>query len=112
LLAYATGAALGGVAGAFFASYLSVVNSDQFKFSFSIFIVSMIVVGGLGSIHGAVVGAIVLSALNSYLLPDVLYSLPSRIGLDFDLSEIASGVYGAIIMLVVLLRPEGLAPAR
>jgi branched-chain amino acid transport system permease protein len=112
LLAYATGAALGGVSGAFFASYLSVVNSDQFKFSFSIFIVSMIVVGGLGSIHGAVVGAIVLSALNSYLLPDVLYSLPSRIGFDFDLSEIASGVYGAIIMLVVLLRPEGLAPAR
>lgn len=108
LLAYATGAGLGGVAGAFFASYLSIVNSSQFEFSFSIFIVTMVVVGGLGSIPGAVAGAIALSAINSYLLPDVLYSLPGKVGLDFDFSEIASGVYGAIILLVILLRPEGL----
>ena len=112
LLAYATGAALGGLSGACFASYLSVVNADQFQFSFSIFIFSMLVVGGLGSIGGAVVGALVLSGINSYLLPDVLYSLPSSIGLDFDFSAIASGVYGAIIVLVMLLRPEGLLPAR
>jgi branched-chain amino acid transport system permease protein len=112
LLAYATGAGLGGVSGALFASYLSVVNADQFQFSFSIFIFSMIVVGGLGSIRGAVVGAIVLSAINSHLLPDVLYPLPGSVGLDFDFSEITSGVYGAIIVLVMLLRPEGLLPAR
>jgi len=111
LLAYATGAGIGGVAGAFFASYLSVVNADQFQFSFSIFVLSMIVVGGLGSLRGVVVGAIVLSAINTYLLPDVLHSLPSRIGLDFDFAEITSGVFGAIIVLVMLLRPEGLVPA-
>ncbi|HEY0364331.1 MAG TPA: hypothetical protein VGC83_18780, partial [Solirubrobacteraceae bacterium] len=58
-----------------------------------------------------VLGAIVLSAVNSYLLPDVLYSLPRRVGLDFDFSSIASGVYGAIIVFVMLLRPEGLLPA-
>ena len=110
LLAYATGAALGGVSGAFIATYLSVVNSEQFEFSFSIFVLSMIVVGGLGSIRGVVVGAIALSALNSYLLPDVLAPLPSRIGLDFDFAEIASGVYGAVIVLVMLLRPSGLVP--
>jgi branched-chain amino acid transport system permease protein len=108
LLAYAVGAALGGLSGAFLASYLSVVNAQQFEFSFSIFVLSMIVVGGVGSIHGAVVGAIVLSAVNSYLLPDVLYSLPSEVGLDFDLSVIASGIYGAIIVIVMLLRPQGL----
>ena len=112
LRAYATGAAFGGVSGAFLASYLSIVNARRFQFSFSIFLLSMIVVGGLGSIGGVVVGAIVLSAINNYLLPDVLYSLPSRIGLDFDLSAIASGVYGAIIVLVMLLRPEGLVPVR
>ena len=66
----------------------------------------------LGSIRGVVVGAIVLSAVNSYLLPDVLASLPRRIGLDFDFSAIASGVYGAIIVIVMLLRPNGLLPAR
>ena len=66
----------------------------------------------LGSIRGVVVGAIVLSAVNSYLLPDVLTSLPRKIGLDFDFSAIASGVYGAIILVVMLLRPTGLMPAR
>src|SRR5829696_3570123 len=108
LLAYATGAALGGVAGAFLASYLSVVNADQFAFSFSIFVFTMVVVGGLGSIPGVVAGAIVLSAIDNYLLPDVLSTLPSRLGVDFDPSAVTSGVYGVIIVLVMLLRPEGL----
>jgi branched-chain amino acid transport system permease protein len=112
LLAYATGAAFGGVSGAFLASYLAFVDAGVFQFSFSIFVLSMVVLGGLGSIRGVVLGAIVLSAINSYLLPDVLYSLPSRVGLDFDFSAIASGVYGAIMVLVMLLRPEGLLPAR
>ena len=44
--------------------------------------------------------------VNSYLLPDVLYSLPRRVGLEFDFSAIASGVYGAIIVIVMLLRPD------
>src|SRR4051794_3554208 len=73
LLAYGTGAALGGVSGAFVASYIAVVNADQFPFSFSIFIFSMVVLGGLGSVRGAVAGAILLSVLNTYLLPDVLF---------------------------------------
>ena len=46
LKAYATGAAMGGVSGAFLASYLGVVNAGQFEFSFSIFIIAMVVVGG------------------------------------------------------------------
>jgi branched-chain amino acid transport system permease protein len=112
LVAYATGAGFGGVAGAFIASYFSAVNAAQFEFSFSLFVFSMVVLGGLGSIRGVVVGAVALSAVNSYLLPDVLGSLPSRIGLDFDFSAIASGVYGAIIVVVMLLRPDGLLPAQ
>ena len=112
LLAYGTGAAYGGVAGAFFASYLGVVNPAQFEYSFSIFILAMVVLGGLGSIPGVVVGAIILSVVNHYLLPDVLYDLPSKLGLAFDLSEISSGIYGAILLVVMLLRPQGLVPAR
>ena len=112
LAAYATGGALGGAAGAFLASYLSVVNAEQFRFSFSIFIFAMVVLGGLGSIGGVVAGAIALSAVNSYLLPDVLSPLPGALGIDFDVSEITSGMYGAIIVLVMLLRPKGLLPAR
>jgi branched-chain amino acid transport system permease protein len=112
LLAYGTGASFGGISGAFFASYLGVVDPTQFKFSFSIFILEMVVLGGLGSISGVVVGAIILSVLNNYLLPHVLFDLPGKLGLDFNLSEINSGIYGAILVLMMLLRPQGLMPAR
>jgi branched-chain amino acid transport system permease protein len=111
LAAYGTGAAFGGVAGAFFASYLGVVNPHQFEFSFSIFILAMIVLGGLGSIPGVVTGAVLLSQVNHYLLPEVLFDLPRRVGLAFDLSEISAGIYGAILVVVMLLRPQGLVPA-
>ena len=110
LLAYGVGAALGGVSGAFLASYLSTVDPNQFTFSFSIFILAMVVLGGLGSIWGVVVGAILLSAINNHLLPKVLYDVPSDLGLDFDLSEISSGVYGFLVVIIMLLRPEGLLP--
>jgi branched-chain amino acid transport system permease protein len=112
LLAYGVGAALGGVSGAFLASYLTTVSPHQFTFSFSIFILAMVVLGGLGSIWGVVVGAIVLSGINNYLLPKVLYDVPGSVGLDFDLSQISSGIYGFLLVIVMLLRPEGLLPDR
>jgi ABC-type branched-subunit amino acid transport system permease subunit len=59
-----------------------------------------------------VVGAIILSVVNNYLLPDVLFDLPGKFGLAFDLSAISSGIYGAILVVVMLLRPQGLVPAR
>jgi branched-chain amino acid transport system permease protein len=112
LLAYGVGAALGGVSGAFLASYLGTVDPNQFTFSFSIFILTMVVLGGLGSIWGVVLGAIILSAINNYLLPRVLYDLPSVVGLDFDPSQISSGVNGFLLVMIMLLRPQGLLPER
>jgi branched-chain amino acid transport system permease protein len=112
LQAYGVGAALGGVSGAFLASYLRTVNPAQFTFSFSIFILAMVVLGGLGSIWGVVVGAITLTAINHYLLPRVLYGVPSKVGLDFDLSAISSGIYGFLLVIIMLLRPQGLLPQR
>jgi branched-chain amino acid transport system permease protein len=112
LMAYGVGAALGGVSGAFLASFLSTVNPDQFTLSFSIFILAMVVLGGLGSIWGVVVGAILLSAMNHYLLPRVLHDVPGKVGLDFDLSEISSGIYGLLLVTIMLVRPAGLVPGR
>jgi branched-chain amino acid transport system permease protein len=112
LMAYGAGAALGGVAGAFLASYFSVINPNQFTFSFSIFILTMVVLGGMGSIWGVVVGAVILSAINNWLLPRVLHDLPGKVGLDFDLSEISAGIYGFLLVLLMLVRPEGLLPER
>ena len=54
------------------ARYYNTVNADQFQFSFSIFVLAMIILGGLGSIWGVVLGAIALSFINTYLIPDVL----------------------------------------
>jgi branched-chain amino acid transport system permease protein len=112
LQAYAVGAALGAVSGAFLASYLRTVNPDQFTFSFSVLILVMVVVGGPGSIPGVVAGAIALAAIDRWLLPRVLDGLPAKVGLDFDLSAVSSGIYGFLLVVVMLLRPQGLVPER
>jgi branched-chain amino acid transport system permease protein len=87
-------------------------TQPQFTFSFSIFVLAMVVLGGLGSIWGVVLGAIVVTELNIYLLPRVLHDLPSKVGLDFDLSAVASGISGFVLLTVMLLRPDGLLPDR
>jgi branched-chain amino acid transport system permease protein len=112
LFAYGTGAAFGGIAGAFLASYLNTVNADQFQFAFSIFVLAMIILGGLGSIWGVVLGAIVLTFINNYLIPDVLNELPSSLGLEFDLTELSYGIFGFLLVIMMVLRPEGLLPER
>ena len=112
LLAYATGAAFGGISGAFLGSYLNTVNADQFQFAFSIFILAMIILGGLGNIWGVVLGAVVLSFANTYLIPDVLNTVPSKVGLDFDLTELSFGIFGFLLVIMMVVRPEGLLPER
>jgi branched-chain amino acid transport system permease protein len=112
LLAYGTGAAFGGMSGAFIASYLNTVNADQFQFSFSIFVLAMVILGGLGSIWGVVIGAITLSFINNRLIPDVLNDLPSKVGLNFDLTELSFGIFGFLLVIMMILRPEGLFPER
>ena len=112
LLAYAMGAAFGGASGAFLGSYFTVASPDDFKFGFSVLILSMIIIGGLGSIWGAVVGGLLLGYVNYWLLPNVLNNVPSKLGLNFPLSEVEFGVYGFILVLVMIVRPQGLVPER
>src|SRR6202011_1781542 len=54
LFAYSTGAVFGGLAGAFLGAYSTLVVPDQFQFGFSIFVLAMVIVGGIGSIWGVV----------------------------------------------------------
>ncbi len=112
LFAYATGGALGGMAGAFLGAYFNSVQANVFQFGFSIFILAMIILGGLGSIWGVVIGAVSLSFINSYFIPDVFNSVPSKLGLDFDLTQLSFGIFGFLIVLMMILRPEGLLPER
>jgi branched-chain amino acid transport system permease protein len=112
LMAYATGAAFGGMAGVFLGSYLTTVNSDQFQFGFSIFVLAMIILGGLGSIWGVVVGAMLLSYINKYFIPDVFDKVANSLHLGFQPSDLSFGIFGFLLVIIMLLRPEGLLPER
>jgi len=112
LLAYATGAAFGGIAGAFLGSFLNTVNADQFQFYVSILVLGMIILGGLGSIWGVVLGAITLSFINNWFIPDVLNDVPGKLGVDFDATQITFGIYGFLLVMMMILRPQGLLPER
>src|SRR4051794_14641022 len=112
LLAYGTGAAFGGMSGAFLGSFNNTVNADQFQFYFSILVLGMVVLGGLGSIWGVVIGAIALSFINNWLIPDVLNDVPGKLGLDFDMTQLSFGIYGFLLVTMMLLRPQGLLPER
>jgi branched-chain amino acid transport system permease protein len=112
LMAYALGAAIGGAAGAFLGSYNNAINSNQFQFSFSIFVLAMIILGGLGSIWGSVLGAVVLAFIDRRLIPEILNDVPQKIGLDFQLTQLSFGIFGFLLVLMMILRPEGLLPER
>jgi branched-chain amino acid transport system permease protein len=112
LLAYGTGAAFGGMSGAYLGSFLNTVNADQFQFYFSILVLGMVILGGLGSIWGVVLGAITLSFINNWLIPDVLNDLPGDFGLDFDMTQITFAIYGFLLVIMMILRPQGLLPER
>jgi branched-chain amino acid transport system permease protein len=112
LLAYSLGAAFGGIAGAFLASYTTLIDAGQFQFGFSIFVLSMVIVGGLGSIWGVVLGALLLANINYYLLPNVLNTLPGDFGLNFNLTDLQVSIFGFLLVVVMVLRPQGLLPER
>jgi branched-chain amino acid transport system permease protein len=113
LLAYAVGAALGGAAGVFLGTYSQAINSTQFQFSFSLLIGAMIILGGIGSIWGTVVGAIILTTIDRKLIPDTFHTAPHDLfGLNFTSSEISFGIFGFLLVIMMLARPQGLLPER
>jgi branched-chain amino acid transport system permease protein len=108
---YAIGAFFGGVAGAFFASYRAGAFPADFFFQFSVFLLCMVILGGIGSIWGVIAGALILG----YLDREGLATIGSKIqegGLDFDPTKYQFGIYGLIIVVMMLLRPTGLIPER
>ncbi len=125
--AYASGAFFGGVAGAFFASYKQAVFPDDFYFGISVFVLTMVILGGMGNVWGVVSGAVLLSYLNYEGLNNVSAWLnnnvlscnaasqdPAKVisGGCVNAPLVSTGIYGAIIVLVMLFRPGGLIPER
>jgi branched-chain amino acid transport system permease protein len=96
LMAFALGATVGSFGGMFFAAKIGSVFPNSMILLVSILVLSLIVLGGMGSIPGVIVGAIVLVGLPEILREFVEYRLL---------------VYGAVLVAIMILRPEGLFPS-
>jgi branched-chain amino acid transport system permease protein len=96
LLAYGLGAAFAGLAGSIFATMLTSVYPSSFQLLISINVLALIIVGGMGSLPGVVLGSIVLIGL-----PELLR----------EFGEYRYLFYGAVLIVMMRLRPEGLWPS-
>ena len=95
LLAFASGAFFAGLGGTLFAAKLSSAYPQSFQFLVSINVLALIIIGGMGSIPGVIVGGLVLMGL-----PDILR----------EFAEYRYLVYGAVLVAMMLIKPEGLWP--
>jgi branched-chain amino acid transport system permease protein len=128
LLAFGLGASFSGFAGAFQTSYLGSVFYTTFSFNVSIIILVMVILGGMGSMPGVVLGAIILTyldlrglrQLSGYIngLGQHFESGPGLIGSlgswmhSVDLTTASPLLFGTVLLVTMLLRPQGLWPSR
>lgn len=108
VLAFVIGASTSGVAGWIYASKLSFISPNNFPLLQSILVLSAVVVGGLGSIAGAVLGAILV-----IMLPEVVREASGGaeiFGFDIETGRIA--VFGVLLVLVMIFKPGGLLASK
>jgi branched-chain amino acid transport system permease protein len=128
LLAFSIGASFSGFAGAYYGASIGLVSPDSFFFVVSITVLVMVVLGGMGNISGVIVGALVIYyILYSFLpaMPPFVENVANNLGLS-SLDHVNGNwpglanatqrlnflIFGLILVLVMLLRPQGLFPSR
>ena len=118
LFAFALGASFSGFAGSIWASYLQVIAPEQFDFSVSIFVLCMIILGGLGNIGGVIAGGLLLGFVDRILFDWIngfIHGLGSAIGNQdlaiMDVSRSRQLIFGVALVVMMLVRPEGLFPS-
>jgi branched-chain amino acid transport system permease protein len=118
LLAFATGAAFAGATGTLYIAKLQTATPDMFMFPVSVMILVMIVFGGIGSVWGVVVGALILQILQSWVLEDIsgwLHALGRLVDVDWlqhvELASSIELIFGIILVFMMLYRRQGLIPA-
>ena len=120
--AYAAGAFFGGIAGAYYASFKGATFPGDFYFNISVFILSMVILGGMGNVWGVIVGGAFLSYLNLEGLGNIGGWINDRFAGDgaewvkiwsepIDIPLYQFGIFGVILVLVMLFKPEGLIPS-
>ncbi|NJK80894.1 MAG: branched-chain amino acid ABC transporter permease [Chloroflexaceae bacterium] len=113
LLAFVTGASFAGVMGMIFAAKLTFINPPTFDLIRSINILAMVILGGMGSIPGALLGATLVTLLNLQLLPRITAELEARVeGLPaaLDPAQYQRMIFGLLLVLMTIFRPQGLLP--
>lgn len=111
LWAYGIGAALGGMAGVFHGARIGSVFPSSFMFYISISVLCMVIIGGMGNVWGAILGAFVIEGLNFWLLPS-LTKWGNAVGLDVDFSSWNMLIFGALLVVMMLFRPQGFIPSK
>jgi branched-chain amino acid transport system permease protein len=105
VLAFAISSGFAGVAGVLFGHFKRFLATPDFTFIKSFEVIIMIVLGGMGSITGAVLGAIVIT-----ILPELLRQLPSVGGFNF--ADLRLVIYAALLIVIMLTRPQGMLGER
>jgi branched-chain amino acid transport system permease protein len=126
LLAFACGASFAGAVGVLFSAKQVFINPESFTFMESIGVLAMVILGGMGSIPGAVLGATVVTVLNLQVLKGLslwlnelrnagttifgwsLTNLPTQL----EPAKYERMVFGLILVLMMIFRPQGILPAR
>jgi len=93
VIAFTIGSGIAGLAGAIYASFMSFISAGDFAFSESIVILSMVVLGGIGTLRGAIVGAIILGATPELFRPVMDYR---------------TLIYGLLLVIMMRFQPSGL----
>ena len=110
LLSFVISGALAGLAGGLYVHQLGLITPDLFYLDLTFVTLAMLVFGGMGSLWGAVIGALAISALNSFL-----GDAENTVDVGFHLS-LPNGTrlvtVGAVMALVLILRPSGLTGGR
>lgn len=105
LLSVVLSAGIAGLAGSVYAYYSNVISPESFLFMQSVIVVCMVVLGGMGSIPGVILGAIVLQAL-----PQVIRESAGAMRSEFEVYRML--IFGLLIVAMVIFRPEGLLPDK
>lgn len=112
LLAFAMGAAFGGVAGAMFGAFQGFISPESFTLTESIAVLAMVVLGGIGHIPGVILGAVLLAALPEILRHTVEPIQTTLFGHIWIEAEVLRQLlYGLALVLIMLARPAGLWPS-
>ncbi|MDA8097585.1 MAG: branched-chain amino acid ABC transporter permease [Clostridia bacterium] len=119
LLAFASGASFAGVMGVVFAAKQTFIDPSSFSFMESIGILAMVILGGMGSVAGAVIGAVAVLVLQLQILKELseylgqlsaagVLSIPSQL----DPAKYERMIFGLILIAMCVFRPQGIIPAK